>query len=106
MNRKHRIEETIQTALQPLHLDVVDESYMHAVPPGAESHFKVLVVSETFEGVALIERHRRLNALLDGELQVGLHALTMHTWTPAEWYAKGGAAPESPPCQGGSGAAG
>lgn len=102
MNRKQRIEETIQTALQPLYLDVVDESYMHAGPADAESHFKVLVVSETFDGVPLIERHRTVNALLDEELRVGLHALTMHTWTPAEWHAKGGAAPESPPCQGGA----
>ena len=101
MSRKQRIEERIQQALQPLYLDVVDESYMHAVPPDSESHFKLLVVSETFEGVSLIERHRRLNELLTDELSQGLHALTMHTWTPEEWYAKGGA-PESPPCRGGS----
>ena len=104
MSRKQRIEERIQQALQPLYLDVVDESYMHAVPPDAESHFKVMVVSETFEDVPLIERHRRINELLDDELRQGLHALTMHTWTPEEWHAKGGIAPESPPCQGGSNA--
>ncbi|MBK1716933.1 BolA family protein [Thiocystis violacea] len=102
MSRKQRIEEKIQEALQPMYLDVVDESYMHAVPPDAESHFKVLVVSETFIDVPLVERHRRLNGLLDGELRQGLHALTMHTWTPEEWHEKGGVAPESPPCQGGS----
>ena len=101
MSRKQRIAEKIQEQLHPLHLDVVDESYMHAVPPGAESHFKILVVSDTFEGVPLVERHRKINALLDEERDQGLHALTMHTWTTEEWHAKGGTTPESPPCQGG-----
>lgn len=105
MSRKQRIETRIQETLAPLHLDVVDESYMHAVPPDSESHFKLLVVSETFEDVALIERHRRLNELLADEFAQGLHALTMHTWTPEEWHAKGGA-PDSPPCQGGGSDAG
>ncbi|GAK85288.1 cell division protein BolA [Vibrio ponticus] len=48
------IEETIQTKLHqqlsPTHLEVINESYMHNVPPGSESHFKVIVVSEQFEG--------------------------------------------------------
>lgn len=102
MNRKQRIEETLRTALTPMHLDIVDESYMHAVPPGAESHFKVLAVSTAFVETPLIERHRRLNALLGAEFARGLHALTLHTWTPEEWFAKGGKAPDSPPCLGGS----
>ncbi|QGU32059.1 BolA family protein [Thermochromatium tepidum] len=100
MSRKQRIESRIQEALRPLYLDVVDESYMHAVPKGSESHFKLLVVSASFEKLPLIERHRRLNALLADEFNQGLHALTMHTWTPEEWQAKGGA-PASPPCLGG-----
>jgi len=101
MSRKQRIETRIQETLAPLYLDVVDESYMHAVPPDSESHFKLLVVSETFADVSLVERHRRLNELLADEFSQGLHALTMHTWTPEEWQAKGGV-PDSPPCQGGS----
>ncbi len=102
MSRKQRIHDRIQKALQPTYLDVVDESYMHSVPPDSESHFKLLVVSESFDDVPLIERHRRLNELLGAELQEGLHALTMHTWTPEEWHSKGGTAPASPPCRGGA----
>jgi BolA protein len=75
---------------------------MHSVPPGAESHFRVLVVSERFAGQGLVTRHRALNQLLREELQGGLHALALHTWTPEEWFEKGGAAPQSPPCLGGS----
>lgn len=101
MNRKQRIEHAINEALSPAHLDVMDESDLHAVPRDSEAHFKVLVVSEHFVGMSLLNRHRRLNQLLGGELQTGLHALTLHTWTPEEWHARGGA-PASPRCLGGS----
>jgi BolA family transcriptional regulator, general stress-responsive regulator len=101
MNRKSRIEEILSHALSPLHLDLVDESHMHSVPPGAESHFRVLIASEAFQGSTLVARHRRLNTLLAEEFQTGLHALAIHAWTPEEWFAKGGVAPASPPCLGG-----
>ena len=102
MSRQSRIQAKIQEAFAPVHLEVSDESFMHSVPPGAESHFKVLVVSERFEGQGLVSRHRTLNQLLREELQGGLHALALHAWTPDEWFEKGGSTPESPPCQGGS----
>jgi BolA protein len=101
-SRKTRIETTLAAALAPMHLEVEDESHRHSVPPGAQSHFKVMVVSEGFDGAGLIARHRRVNALLREEFQAGLHALSIHAWTPQEWYAKGGQAPASPPCLGGS----
>ena len=102
MSRQSRIESKIQDALSPVHLEVVDESHMHSVPPGAESHFRILVVSERFEGQGLVARHRVLNQLLREELQEGMHALALHLWTPEEWFDRGGAAPQSPPCLGGS----
>lgn len=49
------ITEALQIKLQPIHLEVVNESYMHNVPKGAETHFKVLVVSEKFESLPLIK---------------------------------------------------
>lgn len=102
MNRQQRIERSLTDRLAPLHLEVTDESHMHNVPAGAESHFKVFVVSEAFGAEPLIARHRRVNALLREELDAGLHALAIHAWTPEEWFARGGtAAPASPPCQGG-----
>jgi BolA protein len=101
-NRKTRIEMALSSALAPVHLEVQDESHMHSVPPGAESHFKIMVVSEGFDGTSLVARHRRVNTLLGDEFQRGLHALSIYAWTPQEWYAKGGQAPASPPCLGGS----
>ena len=40
---------------QPNHLEILNESYMHNVPKGSETHFKVLVVSEKFESLPLIQ---------------------------------------------------
>jgi BolA protein len=102
MSRSARIEAAVSEAFNPLHLEVVDESHMHSVPEGAESHFKLLVVSERFAGQNLVARHRAVNALLRPEFGSGLHALALHTWTPEEWFERGGNAPESPPCLGGS----
>ena len=50
MNRKETIEQKLREAFSPLHLEVADESHMHSVPEGAQSHFKVTVVSERFDG--------------------------------------------------------
>jgi BolA protein len=102
MGRKQRIEDKLTAGLSPLHLEVIDESHMHSVPEGAESHFKVIAVSEQFAEHKLVGRHRLVNRLLADELAGGLHALALHTWTPEEWFAKGGQAPESPQCMGGS----
>ena len=102
MSRKSSIEQILNGALAPAHLEVGDESHMHSVPEGAESHFKVTVVSDRFQGEKLVSRHRLINQLLSAEFGSGLHALALHTWTPEEWYEKGGKTPESPPCLGGS----
>ncbi len=102
MSRKTRIEETLASRLSPTHLHVIDESSRHNVPAGAESHFKVLIVSSAFGDQPLIARHRLVHGLLGSELQHGLHALAIHAWTPDEWQARGEALPDSPPCRGGS----
>lgn len=54
------ITEAITTKLDPIHLEVVNESYMHNVPKDAETHFKVLVVSEKFESLPLIKVNSHL----------------------------------------------
>lgn len=102
MTRQDRIHSRLQTELRPLHLEVINESSMHAVPPGSETHFKLVVVSDQFIDERLINRHRRINALLSEELHTGLHALALHTLTPEEWFAQGGRVPDSPLCMGGS----
>ena len=102
MSREQRILEKLQSSLQPMHVQVTDESHMHSVPEGSESHFKVVVVSERFTDQKLIGRHRLINKLLRDEFGSGLHALALHAWTPEEWFEKGGMVPASPECMGGS----
>lgn len=102
MNVKDFIENTLKDALSPVFLDVLDESHMHNVPEGAQSHFKVTVVSNTFEGKRLIARHREVNTLLDEALKGPVHALALHTYTEQEWQKQGAEAMKSPACLGGS----
>ena len=101
MQIQQQIEHKLREQFAPLHLEVNNESHMHDVPEGSESHFRVVLVSEQFEGQALIKRHRAVNTTLEKELREQVHALALHTMTPEEWFAKGGLAPESPPCLGG-----
>lgn len=98
------ISHKLATALEPAHLEVVNESGGHNVPRGSETHFKVIVVSDRFEGKALLERHRMVNALLADEFGAGLHALSIVAKTPAQWVLDT-TVPRSPPCRGGSGEA-
>ncbi|MCU0765939.1 MAG: BolA/IbaG family iron-sulfur metabolism protein [Gammaproteobacteria bacterium] len=102
MSVQQSIEAKLGTWFAPLHLEVVNESHMHSVPPGSESHFRVTVVSEAFTGRRLVERHRAVNEALAVELAGPVHALALHTLTPEEWFARGGSVRESPPCLGGS----
>ncbi len=101
MTIQTQIEQKIQQAMQPDFLQVVNESHLHNVPPGSESHFKVTVVSAQFNGKMLIARHRQINGILAEELNGKIHALALHTLTPEEHFAKGGKVAESPLCIGG-----
>jgi len=52
------IQKKLKDALNPVHLDICNESYMHNVPPGSETHFKVVVVSDKFYNMSLIQVFR------------------------------------------------
>ncbi len=99
---RKKIESIIASEVRPERLDVIDESSKHNVPAGAESHFKLIIVADTFEGRSLLQRHRHINSLLAAELTGGIHALSLNTLTPAEWAARGGKVDDTPPCLGGS----
>ena len=98
---QNKIEQKLTDALAPVHLEVINESSMHSVPPGSESHFKVIAVSEQFQDQSLVFRHRLINELLADEIAGPIHALSLHTMTPTEWGAQGTVA-DSPLCLGGS----
>lgn len=52
---EHAIRRKLTETLNPVHLDVLNESYMHNVPRGSETHFKVVVVSDKFDNLPLIK---------------------------------------------------
>jgi len=105
MNMQSVIESKLR-ALQPRWVQVENESHKHNVPPGAQSHFKVTVVSPRFDDQPLLARHRMVNQLLAQELSSSIHALALHPLTPDEWSERGGRVADSPPCLGGSNAGG
>lgn len=104
VKRATQIENWIQQTLAPTHLEVEDESSHHAVAPGAESHFRVVIVSEAFSKKSLVERHRLIYAGLGKLFADSLHALSLQLFTQAEWDARNQVANESPACAGGDGA--
>lgn len=97
MSMRDRLQSALG-ALEPQHLEVLDESHMHS--RGQETHYKAVIVSPVFAGLNAVKRHQKVYASL-GDLMSQFHALAMHTYTPEEW-AQQGAAPDSPTCRGGS----
>ena len=88
MGASDTIAQKLSAAFGPVELSVEDESAKHAGHAGSrpegETHFRVRIVSDAFEGVSSVERHRRVYAALAGELKSHIHALSLTTLTPAE----------------------
>ncbi|KAK9861499.1 hypothetical protein WJX84_009480 [Apatococcus fuscideae] len=86
------INRKLQDGLKPSKLQVVNESHMHAGHMGnpdgaadAETHFRVEIVSDEFQGKPMVARHRMVYGLLQSELTIGgVHALALKTKTSAE----------------------
>lgn len=100
MKIQQEIEKKLIEAFSPIYLNVKNESGMHRAQLGAESHFKVTIVSEQFLDKPLITRHREVNKALDFELKNNIHALAIHTYTLPEWNDIAKQAPATPSCLG------
>ncbi len=87
MSRHDRIR-TLLSSLEPIALDVIDESEQHrghgGWREGGETHYRVIIRTAAFDGLSRVERHRRVNALLAPEFQSGLHALAVVARSSAE----------------------
>jgi BolA protein len=98
-----QIRAKIEAAFQPVaHLELVNESHTHSVPRNSETHFKLVLVSASFEGLSRVTRQRRVYDVLKDEMAGGVHALTQRLLTPEEWSPEAVATFESPNCHGGS----
>ena len=102
MTVQQDIELQLAQNFVPEYLEVANESHQHSVPVNSETHFKVVLVSQRFEGLRKVARHQQVYAALAAQLAGPVHALALHTYTSAEWQARQEAAPESPECHGGS----
>ena len=100
MSMQTLIAQKLTSEFETEYLQVENESHLHNVAPGSESHFKVTIVSDSFKDQVLIKRHRMVNKALQQEMQQ-IHALALHTLTPDEWQARAGNVADSPHCRGG-----
>ena len=97
------IERKVRDAFVVQHFELENESHMHSVPANSETHFRLVLVTEQFEDQSRVRRHQAVYQLLGDEMKQGVHALALHTFTPAEWAARGETSHASPTCRGGNG---
>lgn len=90
MNYADKIKQKLTKALEPISLDIKDESNLHVGhqghDPRGETHFFVKVVSAKFEGYSLLERHKMIYSLLADEMKERVHALRLKTMTKNESF--------------------
>ncbi|MEX2524337.1 MAG: BolA family protein [Gammaproteobacteria bacterium] len=86
-DRIQAIRDRLETGLEPVSLDITDESHLHIGHPGAAGgagHFSVRIVSPKFSGQSLLERHRMVYAAVEDLMQTEIHALSIKADTPEE----------------------
>ena len=86
--RRARIESELREKLFAIHVEVIDESHLHAGHVGAREgggHFRAVVVSSKFEGKNSVERQRMVYGVLEHVMGSEIHALSMRTLTPTQW---------------------
>lgn len=95
MSLEQQLIERLQV-LSPSELQVVNESAGHGgYFPGKESHFKVLIVSDAFRGLRLVQRHQKVYTAVGDLLGTGhIHALAIHAFVAEEWQGQDPASPE------------
>lgn len=75
-------------SLDPLALDLVDESAQHAghagARPGGNTHWRLTIVSPRFDGKNSVSRHRLVYEALGELMQDPIHALAITARTPEE----------------------
>ncbi len=86
-SRVAQIEAELRRELSPQSVEVIDESHLHVGHAGArdgKGHFRVHIVSDRFEGLTPIARHRLVFTALQRLMQSDIHALSIQAATPTE----------------------
>lgn len=97
-DRRACLERKLQQRLGATHVEVIDDSHLHAGHAGAASgggHFRALVVSSRFEGLSLLQAQRLVYQALAEEMGREIHALSVRTLTPERWGARAAPSPET-----------
>ena len=55
---------------------------------GSGDHFSVVVISDKFENISLVDRHRRIYSIFKDEMSKEIHAMQIQTYTSKEWNDK------------------
>lgn len=100
MSKQLELTNRLTTEFNPKFILVENESHKHRSERGTESHFKIVLVSDKFDNLNKVARHRQIYQLLAEDLQNGIHALALHLYSLEEWLALGEIFPKSPSCTG------
>ena len=83
-----KMETTIKNllidSLKPSILSITNESYMHNVPEGSESHFKIVIVSKNFKNQSNVKRHQLIYGVLDDIMKL-IHAISIYAFDDDEY---------------------
>ena len=88
--RSEKLEVALRERLNAVHVEVEDESHLHAGHAGAREgggHFRALIVSERFEGKTRVQAQRIVFDAVATEMNEWIHALSLRTLTPTQWDA-------------------
>jgi BolA protein len=86
-SRIAQIRSRLEAAFEPALLEIIDDSHRHAGHAGAKDgrgHFVVKIVSDRFNGIKTLARHRMVYAALGTLMQTDIHALTVDASSPAQ----------------------
>lgn len=88
MNITQKIEKKINDAINVHYISVIDESGDHAghhfVSQSATSHIKLIVVSNDFQNMSSLARHKLIHKILEEEIKL-IHAISLNLYTQAEY---------------------
>ncbi|MDA9032858.1 BolA family transcriptional regulator [Gammaproteobacteria bacterium] len=79
-----QIVNILKTSMNLSSLKIINESFLHNVPEGSESHFKIVIVSSDFINLTMIQRHKLVHKKLDN-LMTKIHALSIHAFDESEF---------------------
>ena len=86
-SRAERLEQRLRAALDPIEIEIIDDSHLHAGHAGAadgRGHFSVSVVSERFAKLPVVRRHRLVYEAVGDLMTTDIHALSIRALAPGE----------------------